>query len=232
MGVIYLYNEERWYLTINLKYFDRRQHNYRTMAVSSSSQRLKGILSVTVLKAKNLKKSDWFGENDCYAVISIEPLSMQTKVKAADKKQQTETYQKTQIYDGLNPVFNEKLVFPVPKKLDVLYVQLWDADSDKDDLLGYGTLNLLDDEQGGRFDTNLDKQWLHTATIPLISDKNEDGGTLELVLHFIPETVAAYMGKKFDAAQAEFKKKLTQQIVGKVADVASDKIRGYVGIGV
>jgi len=202
------------------------------MAVSSSPQRLKGILSVTVLKAKNLKQSDWFGENDCYAVISIEPLSMQIKMKAADKKQQTEIYQKTQIHDGSNPIFNEKFVFPVSEKLDALYVQLWDADLDQDDLLGYGTLNLLDDEQGGRFDTNLDKQWLHTATIPLINDKNEDGGTLELVLHFIPETITGYMGKKFDAAQAEFKKKLTEQIVAKVTDVASHKIRAYVGIDV
>ena len=53
------------------------------MTVSSSSHhRLKGILSVTVLKAKNLKKSDWFSENDCYTVVSLEPLSLE----ATDKK--------------------------------------------------------------------------------------------------------------------------------------------------
>ena len=201
------------------------------MTASSSPQRLKGILSVTILQAKNLKKSDWFGENDCYAVISIEPLSFETKVKAGDKKRQTETYQKTQIHDGSHPIFNEKLVFPVPQNLDTLYVQLWDSDYDKDDLLGSGTLNLLDDDQGGQFDTNLDKQWLHTVTIPLINDKGGNGGTLELVLHFIPETVATYMGKKFDAAQAELKKKITQKVVGQVTDIATDKIRAYVGIG-
>ena len=200
-------------------------------ASSSSARRLKGILSVTVLKAKNLEKSDWFGENDCYAVISTEPLPLESKVKVENRKEQTETYQKTQINDGSHPIFNEKLVFPIPNQLDALHVQLWDEDSDKDDLLGYGTLNLLDDELGGRFDTNLDKEWLHVANIPLTSEKGGNGGSLELVLHFIPETTAAYMAKKFDAAQAEVKKKLTQQIIGKVTDIATDKIRGYVGIG-
>jgi Ca2+-dependent lipid-binding protein len=119
------------------------------MAVTSSSQRIKGILSVTVLEAKNLKKTDWFGENDCYVVISTEPLSMQSKMKATDKKQQTETYQITQIHNVSNPIFNEKFVFLVPEKLDALYAQLWDADYDKDDLLGYEELNLLDDDKGG-----------------------------------------------------------------------------------
>lgn len=202
------------------------------MAASSSPQRLKGILSVTVLKAKNLIKSDWFGENDCYAVISLEPLPIQGKIKATNKKQQTETYQKTQIHDGSNPIFNEKLAFPVAEELHTLYVQLWDSDYDKDDLLAHGTLSLLDDEQGGRLDTNTDKEWLHTVTMSMMTEKGESGSTLELILHFIPETVIAYMGKKFDATQAELKKKLTQQIVSKVSDVATDKIRGYVGIGV
>ncbi|CAF3867327.1 unnamed protein product [Adineta steineri] len=198
---------------------------------SSSPQRLKGILLITVLKAKKLIKSDWFGENDCYAVLSLEPLSTEAKVMAENKKQQTETYQKTQIHDGSNPIFNEKLVFPVSEDLQTLYVQLWDSDPDKDDLLGHGTLNLIDDEQGGQFDTNTNKEWLHTANIPLATGKGADGGTLELVFHFIPETVAGFIGKKFDAAQAELKKKITQQIVSKMTDAASDKsiIRGFNG---
>ena len=197
------------------------------MATSSSAQRLKGILSVTVLKANNLIKGDWFGENDCYAVLSLEPLPLQGKVKTENKKQQTETYQKTQIHDGSNPIFNEKLLFPVPKGLETLYVQLWDSDPGKDDLLGHGTLSLLDDEQGGQFDTNANKEWLHITTIPLVTVKGEQGGTVDLVLHFIPETVAAYLGKKFNAAQAELKKELTQQIMGKVTNVAANKLFGY-----
>jgi Ca2+-dependent lipid-binding protein len=202
------------------------------MANSSSAQRLKGILSVTVLKANNLIKSDLFGENDCYAVLSLEPLPFQEKVKAENKKKQTETYQMTQIHDGSNPIFNEKLLFPVPIGLETLYVQLWDSDPGKDDLLGHGTLSLLDDEQGGLCDTNTNKEWLHTTTVSLVTVKGQQGGTLDLVLHFIPETVAAYIGKKFDGAQAELKKELTQQIMAKVTGVATDKLRGYVGIGV
>ncbi|CAF1274529.1 unnamed protein product [Rotaria sordida] len=198
---------------------------------ASSSQRLKGILSVTVLKANNLIKSDLFGENDCYAIISLTPLSIQSKVKAENQLGQTETCQKTQIHDGSDPIFNEKLLFPVAQELEALYVQLWDSDIGKDDLLAHGTLSLLDDDQGGQFNTNTNKEWLHTVTISMVNEKRGHGGTLELVLHFIPETVAAYMGKKFNAAQAELKKRLTQQIVEKMTGVASDKIRGYVGIG-
>lgn len=202
------------------------------MTASSSSQRLKGLLSVTVLKAKDLAKSDWVGENDCYAVISLEPLPTQTKVKIGNRKQQSELYQKTQIHDGCNPIFNEKLVFPVTEDLKGLYIQLWDSDYDKDDLLAFATLNLLDDEQGGQYDTNTDKEWLHTTIISMVNEKGESGGTLELVLHFIPETIIAYMDRKFDAAQAELKKKLTQQIVSKMTGAATDRVQRYAGIGV
>lgn len=199
--------------------------------MAASSQRLKGILSITVLKANDLIKSDLIGDNDCYAVISLEPLDNQSKVKAGNQSKQTETRQKTQIRDGCDPIFNEKLLFPVAEGLDALYVQVWDSDIGKDDLLAYGTLGLLDDDQGGQFNTNLKKEWLHTVTISMNNDKRGHGGTLELVLHFIPETVVAYMNKKFNAAQAEMKKKLTDQIVSKMTDVAADQIRGYVGIG-
>ena len=202
------------------------------MTASSSSQRLKGLLSVTVLKAKDLAKSDWVGENDCYAVISLEPLPTHTKVKAGNSKQQSELYQKTQIHDGCNPIFNEKLVFPVAEDLKGLYIQLWDSDYDKDDLLACATVNLLDDERGGQYDTNTDKEWLHTTIISMVNEKGEFGGTLELVLHFIPETIIAYMDKKFDAVQAELKKKLTQQIVSKMTGAATDRIQRYAGIGV
>ncbi|CAF0859435.1 unnamed protein product [Adineta ricciae] len=193
-----------------------------------SSERLKGLLSITVLKASNLIKGDWLGENDSYAVVSLEPLSFESKEKSRNKDHQTETHQLTQIHDGSNPIFNEKLIFPVADKLDTLYIQLWDSDPDKDDLLGQGSLSLLDDEQGGQFDTNTNKQWLHTTSISLTTEKGKSGGTVDLVLHYIPETVAAYMEKKFDAAQAEMKKKITQKIVSKVTDAASDKIISYI----
>lgn len=197
--------------------------------MAGSPQRLKGILTVTVLKAKNLKKSDWLGENDCYVVLSLEPLTN----KPLDKDEQTETQQRTQIHDGSHPIFDEKFVFPVSNRIEALYVQVWDDDNRKDDLLAEGALDLTDDERGGLLDTNLDKEWLHAVIIPLTDDKGRSGNsTLELVLHFIPEGMAAYMGKRFNAAQAEVKKKLTQKIVAKVTDVASEKVRGYVGIGV
>lgn len=198
--------------------------------MATSAERLKGILTVTVLKATDLLKSDWCSENDCYAVVSMEPLTFKAKSEHDYGKNQTEKCQRTQIRDGCHPIFDERLLFPIADKLEGLYVQLWDADYDKDDLLAYGNLNLQDDEQGGQYDTNLNKEWLHVVTIPMDNIKGEYGGTVELILHFIPETVAAYLSKRFDVAQAEVKKKITQQIVGKMTDVAVDKIRGHVGL--
>jgi Ca2+-dependent lipid-binding protein len=199
-------------------------------ASSSSPGRLKGILSVTVVRAKNLIKADWFSQNDTYAAISLQPFKEENKKKAKDEKHQTEEYQLTQIHSGSNPIFNEKFVFPVPVDLDAIYVELWDADLKADDFLGYGHLNLRHEEQGGRFDMGLDKEWLHTVSVSLLTEKDKTGGSVELILHFIPESVAAYAGKKFNAYQAEVKKKITQKVVARMTDVASDKIRGYVGI--
>ncbi|UJR24432.1 hypothetical protein I4U23_005808 [Adineta vaga] len=195
----------------------------------SSSQRIKGLLSITILKANNLIKGDWIGENDCYAVLSLEPLPTESKGRSRNKDRQTETSQLTQIHDGSNPIFNEKLIFPVPDRLETLYVQLWDSDPGKDDLLGHGTVSLLDDDQGGQFDTNLKKEWLHITTVSLTTEKGKPGGTVDLILHFIPETVASYMSKRFDTAQADLKKRLTQKIISKVTDAATDKVSGYMG---
>ena len=200
------------------------------MAASNSTERIKGILAVTILKAKNLKKSDWIGENDCYVVVSLQPFSTETKRRKSAEKEQDELCQKTQIHDGSNPIFDEKLLFPINDEFNKLYIQVWDSDFDKDDLLGTGFINLMDDERGGIYDTNTDKEWLQTIHLPLLDDENQPGGSIEVVLHYIPQTVMEYIGKKFNAKQAEVKKKLTQQIVAKATDLATDKVRAYVGL--
>ena len=200
------------------------------MSASKSTERLKGILSVTILQAKGLKKSDWIGENDCYVVISLQPLLLERTRKKTTEKEQDETYQKTQIHDGSNPIFDEKLLFPINDEFDKLFLQIWDSDLDKDDLLGTGTINLIDDQQGGNYDTNTDKEWLHTINLSLLDENDQNAGTIEVILHFLPQTVIKYLGKKFNATQAEMKQKLTQQIMSKVTDMATDKVKAYVGM--
>ena len=200
------------------------------MAASNSSERIRGILSVTILQAKNLKKSDWIGENDCYVVVSLQPFSTEKKRRKSAEKEQDELCQKTQIHDGSNPIFDEKLLFPINEDFDKLYIQIWDSDVDKDDLLAQGFVNLLDDDQGGRYETNTDKEWLHTINLPLVDDENQSGSSIELILHYIPQTVMEYIAKKFNAKQAAMKKELTEQIVSKATDMATDKVRAYVGL--
>ena len=41
----------------------------------------------------------------------------------------------------------------------------------------------------------------------LLTGKDKPGGDVEIILHFIPESVAAFVGKKFNAVQAEVKEK-------------------------
>ena len=84
----------------------------------TSPQRLKGILSVTVVRAKNLIKADWFSQNDTYAVISLHPFEDEKKKrKTKEEKQQTETYQMTQVHVGSNPIFNEKVCISCTTKI-------------------------------------------------------------------------------------------------------------------
>ena len=200
------------------------------MSASNTAERIKGILAVTVLQAKNLKKSDWIGENDCYVVVSLQPFSTEKKRRKSAEKEQDELCQKTQIHDGSNPIFDEKLLFPINDEFDKLYVQIWDSDLDKDDLLATGFVNLLDDEQGGIYDTNADKEWLHTFHVSLVDDENQSGILIDLVLHYIPQSVMDYLTKKFNTKQAEMKKKLTQQIIMKATDMATDKARAFAGL--
>lgn len=200
------------------------------MSASNTTERIKGILAVTVLQAKNLKKSDWIGENDCYVVVSLQPFSTEKKRRKSAEKEQDELCQKTQIHDGSNPIFDEKLLFPINDEFDKLYVQIWDSDLDKDDLLATGFVNLLDDEQGGFYDTNTDKEWLHTFHVSLVDDENQSGSSIDLVLHYIPQSVMDYLTKKFNTKQAEMKKKLTQQIIMKATDMATDKARAFAGL--
>lgn len=57
------------------------------LASDSKAQKLRGILSVTVLQATDLPKADWVGQNDNYVVCSLNKVPCDPH---SNKNQQTE----------------------------------------------------------------------------------------------------------------------------------------------
>lgn len=78
----------------------------------SSHSNPQGVLSVTVVEARNLKKEDFAGHNDSYVELWLNE----------DYKQRTGT-----IKDSENPVFNETFTFNIEEGSSVhkLYFEVF-----------------------------------------------------------------------------------------------------------
>ncbi|KAI8917097.1 hypothetical protein PhCBS80983_g00115 [Powellomyces hirtus] len=200
-----------------------------TEAETKQPERLRGVLSVTVLQATGLPKADLIGQNDNYCVITLEGSKGPHKVPIDEKKKdsgpQSETCQRTQDQPGSNPIWNEKFTFPIPaseKGPVSLSVKIWDDDIDDDDLVAAGIFDLAA--------ASLDKDWMEVKWIDLIGSKNQPAGKICVVCHYIPESMVAYFGKKYNAKQAEVKNQITKAVVAKFTESASGQVKGYFGI--
>lgn len=182
-----------------------------------SVQRLKGILSVTVLQAKDLPRADYIGENDNYVVVSLNETTPQSD-KSFD-----ESCLRTQVQPGQSPIWNEKLPFPVPDKLQTLYVTVMDDDlGTADDVVATGQYE---------FDpkSSLTTTWLNDVNIPLTDESGRPAGSLRMLLHFIPQTSTDYIGAKFNEAANGLKQSILQIAAKKLTNVASQQVMSYVG---
>lgn len=185
-------------------------------------QRYKGILSVTVLRAENLPSKDFIGRNDNYAVVSLNKPPVENVHQ--NKEAQNETCQQTQVQDGANPIWNEKLAFSVAGSLDVLYLQVFDEDPGKDEFIGSGEIDFR------KLTIDAKKHWLDEPWIELRNEKGAPAGRVKLILHFVPESTFEYYQKKYDSTQAGIKQRITEKVVGKLTGIATGQIKGMFGM--
>eukprot|EP00092_Neocalanus_flemingeri_P079432 GFUD01098953.1.p1 GENE.GFUD01098953.1~~GFUD01098953.1.p1 ORF type:complete len:2477 (-),score=634.93 GFUD01098953.1:598-7686(-) len=88
-----------------------------------------GNLNFTLVGAKNLENSDYIGKSDPYVVVQY----------------REETFKSKTINNDLNPVWNFSLTFKIIEAdTDVIYIQVFDEDYDKDDELGKTTISVKD----------------------------------------------------------------------------------------
>ncbi|KAI9472471.1 MAG: C2 domain-containing protein [Benjaminiella poitrasii] len=106
----------------------------------SSHSAPRGVLSVTVVEARNLKKEDFAGHNDPYVELWFDK----------EYKQRSET-----VHDTENPVWNQTFTFNIEEgsSWHKLYFKVVDKDKVDDDKIGEGHLDVADAFKGQPVDT-------------------------------------------------------------------------------
>ncbi|KAJ3175592.1 hypothetical protein HDU87_006089 [Geranomyces variabilis] len=198
------------------------------LATAAAQDRLKGLLSVTVLQATDLPKADWIGENDNFVEIDLLLAPKPTTdlhIKRTHTVAQDERSQRTQVQYGRNPVWNEKMAFSIPgthKGPVSLQISVFDEDIHRSEFVAGGAFDLST--------ANLDKDWMEVKWIDLKDLKDRDGGKICVVCHYIPESMVGYFQKKYNAKAAEVKTKIIQGLVTRATGVATSQINSMVGL--
>ncbi|CAI9770292.1 unnamed protein product [Fraxinus pennsylvanica] len=126
-----------------------------------------GNLTVTVLRANNLKNKELIGKSDPYVVVYIRPL-FKVKTKVID--------------NNLNPVWNEKFELIVEdKETQSLIVEVFDKDVGQDERLGVAKLPLIELEAENSKEIEL--RLLPSLDMLKIKDK-KDRGTLTIQVFY------------------------------------------------
>ncbi|KAL2892347.1 Synaptotagmin-4 [Bienertia sinuspersici] len=175
-----------------------------------------GKLTVTVVKANDLKNKELIGKSDPYTVVHIRPLfKVKTKV----------------VEDNLNPVWNETFeLIAEDKETQSLIIEVFDKDIGQDKKLGITKLPLHDLEP----DTPKEVELRLTPSLDMTKVKDKkDRGTVTMKVMYHPfnkeEQLAALEAEK---ASAEEKKKMKEAgLIGSTVD-ALDGAASLVGSGV
>ncbi|KAL3674994.1 hypothetical protein R1sor_024942 [Riccia sorocarpa] len=103
------------------------------------SEAVRGVLSVTVVRAENLGVADKNGLSDPFVVL---------KMRNSKTKKQTKV-----VYKTLNPVWNQTLHFPVEDAIhDMLDIKVLDHDTFRNDFLGNYSMPLTKTIYTGEYD--------------------------------------------------------------------------------
>jgi len=101
----------------SLKYYTQKSPyvidtNYPEEKTDDAPEEISGVLLITVISARNLKKCDLNGKSDPFVVVKCNGIVAKTSVKLAT----------------LNPVWNETFEFPVTNGTDEISFKMWDLD--------------------------------------------------------------------------------------------------------
>ncbi|KAL9271534.1 Calcium-dependent lipid-binding protein-like protein, partial [Drosera capensis] len=184
--------------------------------VSELELKPQGKLTVTVVKANELKNKEMIGKSDPYTVLHIRPLfKVKTKV----------------IEDNLNPVWNETFeLIAEDKETQSLIIEVFDKDIGQDKKLGITKLLLVDLESEKLKEIEL--RLLPSLDMTKVKDKKDHGTiTLKVFYHEFnkEEQLAALEAEK---KILEERKKLKEAgVIGSTMD-ALDGAASLVGSGV
>ncbi|KAK7260296.1 hypothetical protein RIF29_26231 [Crotalaria pallida] len=205
-------------VTDMLQWPHRIVHALGGIPVDTSELELKpqGKLTVTIVKANDLKNKEMIGKSDPYVVVYIRPL-FKVKTKVID--------------DNLNPVWNETFdLIAEDKETQSLILEVFDKDIGQDKKLGLVKLPLIDLE--AEIEKQLELRLLPSLDMLKVKDK-KDRGTLTVKVFYHEfnkeEQLAALEAEK---AILEQKKKLKEEgVIGSTMD-ALDGAVSIVGSGV
>ncbi|KAI3957820.1 hypothetical protein MKW92_045200 [Papaver armeniacum] len=177
--------------------------------VSELELKPQGKLSVTVIKANDLKNAEMIGKSDPYAAIFIRPI-FRYKTKTID--------------NNLNPVWNQTFeLIAEDKETQSLIIEVFDEDVGQDQRLGIAKLPLADLEP--ETSKEISVRLLPALDMLKIKDK-KDRGTITLkVIHFFGRT------RRREKTLEDRKKLKDQGIMGSTMD-AIDGTASLVGSGI
>ncbi|KAI3731910.1 hypothetical protein L1987_63102 [Smallanthus sonchifolius] len=175
-----------------------------------------GQLTLTIVKANNLKNMEMIGKSDPYATAYIRPLE-KFKTKVVD--------------NNLNPVWNHVIQLLVEdKETQFAVLEVLDQDTVQDERLGIAKLPLIDLEP--ETEKEIELRLLPSLDMLKIKDK-KDRGTLTIKLKY-----HQFTKEEQDAAIEQEKKILEEKkrlkaegIIGSTMD-AIDGAAGLVGSGI
>ncbi|KAA0040010.1 hypothetical protein IC582_027494 [Cucumis melo] len=135
--------------------------------ISELELKPQGKLTVTVVKANNLKNMEMIGKSDPYVVAHVRPL-FKLKTKTVE--------------NNLNPVWNEELDFIVEdKETQSIIFEVYDKDIGQDKQLGIAKLPLIDLQ--GEVNKEVELRLLASLNTLKVKDK-KDRGTLTIKVHY------------------------------------------------
>ncbi|KAI5647331.1 hypothetical protein M9H77_33336 [Catharanthus roseus] len=186
--------------------------------VDTSELELKpqGKLTVTVVKANDLKNKELIGKSDPYAVVYIRPLF---KVK-------TNT-----IENNLNPIWNQTFELIVEdKETQCLTIEVFDKDIGQDERLGVAKLRLIELE--AETSKELEVRLLPSLDMLKVKDKKDRGNITIKVFYHEFNKEEQYAALEEEKKILEERKKLKEAgVIGSTMD-AIDGAASMVGSGI